>query len=125
MPLLYGTIIICAFKDLTLTETIPDERLMFFCPQVGFCSIALIDDGLTFLIRASRVKSGFRGQGVYGRLLKHIYAEYKDVDSIKYDAMTTDNYNCEDKKSLETPYAVMCRKVCNYLISVAHINLDI
>ncbi|XP_048245791.1 histidine N-acetyltransferase-like [Haliotis rufescens] len=91
--------------------------------EVGFCSIALIDDGLTFLIRASRVKNGFRGQGVYGRLLKHIYAEYKDVDSIKYDAMTTDNYNCEDKKSLENAYAVMCRKtILSYRFKVEDID---
>ncbi|XP_046545875.1 histidine N-acetyltransferase-like [Haliotis rubra] len=72
---------------------------------VGFCSVHLIDDGLTFLVRAGRVKEGFRGKGVYSRLLKHVHAEHKDVDSIKYDVITTRNYNFEAwKKSLENTY---------------------
>ncbi|XP_067664203.1 histidine N-acetyltransferase-like [Haliotis asinina] len=72
---------------------------------VGFCSVHLIDNGLTFLVRASRVKEGFRGKGIYGRLLKHVYAEHKDVDNIKYDVITTSSYKFEArKKSLLNTY---------------------
>ncbi|XP_046561770.1 histidine N-acetyltransferase-like isoform X2 [Haliotis rubra] len=78
---------------------------------VGFCTAFLIDDGLTFLVRGSRVKEGFRGQGVYGRLMTHVYTEYKDVDSIIYDAMTTNDYNFEAKKdSLKKTHTEVSRK---------------
>ncbi|XP_071096810.1 histidine N-acetyltransferase-like isoform X2 [Haliotis cracherodii] len=78
---------------------------------VGFCTPFLVDDGLTFLVRGSRVKKDFQGQGVYGRLMKHVYAEYKDVDSIKYDAMTTNNCNFEAKKdSLRKTHTEISRK---------------
>ncbi|XP_067664205.1 histidine N-acetyltransferase-like [Haliotis asinina] len=78
---------------------------------VGFCCVHLIDDGMTFHLRGGRVKEGFRGQGIYSRLLKHVYADYKDVDSIKYDAVTISSRNFEAmKKTLEETYNVSCRK---------------
>ncbi|XP_067664206.1 uncharacterized protein [Haliotis asinina] len=91
---------------------------------VGFCTAFLIDDGLTFLVRASRVKKDFQGQGVYGRLMKHVYAEYKDVDSIRYDTMTTNDYNFNAKKDgLKKTHTEVSRKCfLNYQFKMEDID---
>ncbi|XP_067664204.1 histidine N-acetyltransferase-like [Haliotis asinina] len=77
---------------------------------VGFCSPHIIDDGTTFLMRGSRVKDEFRGQGIYGRLLKHVYEDFKDTDTIKRDVMTTNNVNYEQKGGLKNTHTFISKK---------------
>ncbi|XP_046557818.1 histidine N-acetyltransferase-like [Haliotis rubra] len=65
---------------------------------IALCMAFIIDDGQTFMIRGARTKDGFRGQGIYGKLNKYVYAEYVDIASVKYDVMTTNNLNFDVNK---------------------------
>ncbi|XP_071096812.1 histidine N-acetyltransferase-like [Haliotis cracherodii] len=82
---------------------------------VGFCSPHLIDDGATFLMRGSRVKDGFRGQGIYGLFLKHVHEDFKGTDTIKYDVMCVNDINYGAKKeSLNRTHTVVSQKATLY-----------
>ncbi|XP_046557817.1 histidine N-acetyltransferase-like [Haliotis rubra] len=93
---------------------------------VGFCSPHIIDNGTTFLMRGSRVKDGFRGQGIYGRLLKHVYDDFTDTDTIKRDVMTTNNVNYEKNGGLKKTHTFISKKeTLNYGTKLTDVNLPV
>ncbi|XP_071096185.1 histidine N-acetyltransferase-like [Haliotis cracherodii] len=94
---------------------------------VAFCSPHLLDDGTTFVMRGSRVKAGFRNQGIYGRLLKHVYDDFKGTDTIKHDVMTTHSLNYENKReSLKKTHRLISQKeTLNYRAKLADVPLPI
>ncbi|KAK6183171.1 hypothetical protein SNE40_010700 [Patella caerulea] len=62
---------------------------------VGFNGARLVDCGMTLCRSAARVKEVYQGQGVLAAIVKDIYDFYKDKDSVKYEAIATDNVNME------------------------------
>ncbi|XP_050404662.2 probable N-acetyltransferase 16 [Patella vulgata] len=80
-----------------------DKYLKWFNCYVGeidgeivtFQSDRLVDAGATIAIAGGRVKEGYRGRGILSDVLRYVDNSYKDVTSVKYVSMTTDNVNIE------------------------------
>ncbi|KAK6183347.1 hypothetical protein SNE40_010847 [Patella caerulea] len=60
---------------------------------VTFHGDRLVDAGATIAIAGGRVKERYRGRGIIADVLRYIDNSYKDVTSVKYMTMTTDNLN--------------------------------
>ncbi|XP_046557819.1 probable N-acetyltransferase 16 [Haliotis rubra] len=92
---------------------------------VGFTSIILLDDGITFFVRASRIKSGFRGKGLYGKLLHYACEDHKNIESIKYEAMVTHGVTYESKKlHLQSTHTQLVQKsVLNYHLKMERLKV--
>ncbi|XP_071096816.1 histidine N-acetyltransferase-like [Haliotis cracherodii] len=88
---------------------------------IGFTSIYRLDDGITFFVRASRIKSGFRGKGLYGKLLHYACEDHKNIESIQYEAMVVHGVTYESKRlNLENNHTQLVQKsVLNY-----HLKLE-
>ncbi|XP_041370614.1 histidine N-acetyltransferase-like [Gigantopelta aegis] len=65
---------------------------------VAFVAACIVDNGETLVTRAGRVNDKYRGQGVYGSLLRFARKQIAAVGGVKYEAFTTLSKNFEENK---------------------------
>ncbi|XP_067661337.1 histidine N-acetyltransferase-like [Haliotis asinina] len=91
---------------------------------VAFACARLLDGGRTFLLLSGRVHVSYQGQGIMGKLVRHIKGRHSNNSNILYESFVTDGGNPLLSQVSQNSSEVLTRRVHCFAFPLHDIPLD-